>query len=497
MRRVDPGWLALGALVLAAVVYAQLPLSRVPLRGDRANWVYFAQVLARGGAPYRDVVNIKSPLSAYVGAAAIRVGRVVGIRDLYAVRVVYLALAALTVALTGLLAAAYAGDVRVGLLASLIVLSVDSFAEWNAEGVEPKTPMILCGLVALWAVRRDRPFTAGLFAMLSALSWQPGLVFLGAAVLAFSGYLTAWRAGRMLRLGAGAALPLALLVAHLAVAGALGDFYLWTIDYNLTVYRPRHLRPLGSFLFSLGRQLDERYREDAPFFLLAAPGLAVVAAREARWIVRERPDLAEAGRSHALGIAPFAYLLFCTVNFQGGPDLIPLLPFVGIFAAIAVVETLDAAGRASPIARAGFVAVCAAVTGLGVADVARYSPPSPTLEEQEIAVAELTSHLAPGDRIFVHGQSEVLVLAGLANPTRYFFLDFGKDRYLDRVEPGGFDGWFRRLRAQAPKIVVLGRMGTVDTRERFARWIQRDYEPRRNRVLRYFVRKDAGREPRT
>jgi hypothetical protein len=328
---VDAGRLAVGAFVLAAVVYAALPVSRMPLRGDPANWVYFAQVLARGGAPYRDVVNIKTPLSAYLGAAAIHAGRLLGADELFAVRVAFLGLAALVVALTGVVAITFLGDLRVGIFASLAVLSADRFAEWNAAGVEPKTPMILFGLAALWAIRRDRPFAAGFFAMLSALSWQPGLVFLGAAVLGFSGDLTAWRGTRLVRLAAGAAVPLVLFLAHLVAAGALRDFYFWTVDYNWTVYRTRHLRPLSSFLPYLWARVQEDYRQDLPFFLLALPGLAILAIREARRLVRDPSDLPEAARSQALLVAPIAYGTFCGVNFQGGRDLIPLLPFVGIF----------------------------------------------------------------------------------------------------------------------------------------------------------------------
>ena len=43
------------------------------------------------------------------------------------------------------------------------------------------------------------PFTA-VFGMLSALAWQPGLLFVGAASLAFSRYLTSWRDKKTLKM---------------------------------------------------------------------------------------------------------------------------------------------------------------------------------------------------------------------------------------------------------------------------------------------------------
>ena len=76
-----------------------------------------------------------------------------------------------------------------------------------------------------------------------------------------------------------------------------------------------------------------------------------------------------------------------------------------------------------------------------VADVLWLRVESPTLKDQEAEVAEITSHLAPGDQIYVHGLAEILVLSRLSNADKHFFLDRGKDNYLDRVEPGGFAGW--------------------------------------------------------
>ncbi|HVG22204.1 MAG TPA: hypothetical protein VNI02_24420, partial [Blastocatellia bacterium] len=96
-------------LAVSVGVYSQSRFWTQPSAGDRANWDYFAQVIARGGVPYRDVVNIKSPLSAYVGAAAIMATRPFGLRDVLAIRAAFILLAALTVAFTFLVALEYLG----------------------------------------------------------------------------------------------------------------------------------------------------------------------------------------------------------------------------------------------------------------------------------------------------------------------------------------------------------------------------------------------------
>src|SRR5262245_31265918 len=54
--------------------------------GDSAIWDYVAQSIMRGQIPYKDVVEIKLPGAAYLGAMAIWVGKLFGIRDLIAIR---------------------------------------------------------------------------------------------------------------------------------------------------------------------------------------------------------------------------------------------------------------------------------------------------------------------------------------------------------------------------------------------------------------------------
>src|SRR5262245_40664964 len=81
--------------VCALIIFCQLQFWKLPAARDRANWDYFAQVISRGGVPYRDVVNIKTPLSAYIGAAAIVVTRPFGLSAVMATRTISILMASL------------------------------------------------------------------------------------------------------------------------------------------------------------------------------------------------------------------------------------------------------------------------------------------------------------------------------------------------------------------------------------------------------------------
>jgi hypothetical protein len=229
--------------------------------------------------------------------------------------------------------------------------------------------------------------------------------------------------------------------------------------------------------------------------------------------------LKESAPRHAILIAPLVYLLFCTINIQGGADLIPLLPFIAIFAALAVVSFLDfiaeriARGKrlvnAERIAGYGTAVFCLLSLAFTSYQVIKAGRGGVTLSDQKAEARQIARLLAPGDEIYVHGRTEVLVLAGLPNASKYFLLDRGKAQYLDQVEAGGFQGWLDRMKAARPAVVVLDRMKklgqlkggeeaddeeTASERDAlvssaFLEWVGQDYERREGRVFTYYVRK--------
>ena len=488
-------------IILAGIIYAQYRPFQQAEKGDRANWDYFAQVVARGGVPYRDVVNIKSPLSAYIGAAAIMVTRPFGVRDVDAIRLVCFAMLLLTAAMTFLVAYEFFGSRRIAFLSSLILIGVNQFGRANVAGIQPKIPMIIFGLITLWAIRKEHPFLAGLSGMLSALIWQPGLLFVGAAGLAFTNYLTRWRDRRLILLIAGAAVPLSIWLIYLWQAGALRDFYLWTIHFNYSVYASVEARSLKDFLGFLKRMLEVPFRQDRVYFVLAVLGFALVVIREIRTAVEHgRRELLRNAPHHSILIAPAVYFVFCIVNVQGAADLFPLVPLMAVFSSVFIIWLVDwnesLLRRARPAyfrqvyAAAVYAIICVLVFTLSVADAFYYRSPRITLEKQDADVREIVGHLEPGDKVFVHGLTELLVLSRLENASRHFFLDRGKDVYLDQVEPGGFEGWFERLRAERPRIVALSRLNRVRRRKVFLDWVARDYVQKKGQVFTYYVRKD-------
>jgi DolP-mannose mannosyltransferase len=485
--------LSLAAFVVAVgVMLVHRPWSQIEA-GDEAIWDYVAQCIVRGQVPYRDVVEIKAPLSAYLSATAVFISKAARIRDVIAVRVLNVIMAGLLSTVTLLVGVTYLRSRTAAILASLIPLTPSHFAEWVVAGTEPKLPMILFGMVALLLVARRKPFWAGFFSMLSCLCWQPGLMFTGVAFLIFSRYLTTWRDLAALKVILGAALPLVILILYFFRVGALADLWSWTVAFNLNVYAPQTIRSFSETLALLWKVLVRVFRLDLLLVALGFVGLIAfcferVRERSKRGVGVGDSDLFRDG----LMILPLTYLAFCFLNFQSGPDLIPLFPFVGLFAGWCLVRlgAVGFGGRfARPLPMLALIVIAALILFRG----ATYKIDSgATLRDQDEELAAIANILAPDDRIYVHGTVEILVLLNRPNLNPYIFLDRGKDDWIARGMPAGFEGLISEMDLAAPKVLVISRLGKVAHRAELEQWVKEHYDPLELRGYRnVFVRKQS------
>ncbi|HKQ05562.1 MAG TPA: DolP-mannose mannosyltransferase [Blastocatellia bacterium] len=484
-RNVRAAWLALAAFALGVSVMLLHHPGRLAERGDLAIWDYVAQSILRGQVPYRDVVEIKTPASAYLSAIAMAVGRSAGMQDIAAVRLLQVLLVGLLSAVTFLVAEAYLRNRLAALIAFLIPLLPDHLVVMIA-GTQPKLPMILFGMLSLLLIARDKPFWAGLCSMLACLCWQPGLMFTGTAVLICSRYLTSWRDGRALKVMAGALIPLAAMLIYFAAVGALSDLWTWTMTFNASVYAPRQVKgPLSAlaFIWKISRQ---QLGSDIIAVVLSAAGLIGFGVERLRaW--RKGGGLASADLFlDALLMPPLIYFAFCVVNFQGGPDLLPLFPFFGIFTAwlvVAISRFLASSQRVSAALSASLITVAPVMASvlllaiLLVRGLTYGGESEVSLEDQRREFQAVAERLEPRDRIYVHGTLEILVLLNRANLSPYIMFDEGKDDFIMARKYGGsFRAFLDELGTAAPEIISLSRLKHVTHGAEFERWVLGRYD---------------------
>jgi hypothetical protein len=478
LRGLTPNlWLlALAAFLIGLVVtLAHKPFSQ-PEGGDEAIWDYVSQCILRDQVPYRDVVEIKTPLSAYLSAGAMLVGRAAGLSDVIAVRLLNTVLAGLLSAITFLIGVEYLRSKLAAWIACLIALAPTHFAEWMVTGTEPKLPMVLFGMLSVYFIARRKPFCSGLFSMLACLCWQPGLMFTGVAVLMFSRYLTNWRDLAAAKVLLGAAIPLVTLLLYFYLRGALSDFWLWTIVYNLKMYAPETAKGMRETAGVLSRVLIRVFKFDLVIVALSVAGFItylIERVRRRQEEIRVQASLFE----DAIVILPLLYLVFCWINFQSGPDLIPLFPFGALFAAL-FVERLSSARsgnrflRSLPLTSAVVLSVLILVRNLNYRVEAEQ-----TLRDQETRIASLSELLLPGDKIFVHGTVEILVLLDRPNVNKHVDLRKGKDEFIAQRMQGGFSEFINDLEVAAPKVLAISRAGRLHHRDELRQWINEHYDP--------------------
>lgn len=473
-------------LLGATVMLMYRPFSQME-GGDDAIWDYVAQSIVRGQTPYRDVIENKAPGAGYLSAMMIQAGKLAGLRDVIAIRSCYVGLAGLLCVLTYLVTETYLHSRLAATIAFLVPLLSTDFAVMLISGTRPKLPMIVFGLGALLLIAKDKPFWAGFCSMLSCLCWQPGLLFTGAAVLIFSKYLTSWRDGRAVKVLAGAAAPLIVTILYFYWIGALNDLWKCTIDYNVKVYMPEGNLGAGRAVARLWYLMNKVMGTGIIWVELSAVGFLVFLIKQV-WSKREAANALASPElmKDALVIPPIVYLIFHAISYPGEDDLIPLFPFIGIFAGLFFFELARLIGSVKvstkkfPAIRFAQCLLVIPICLLLVPVVRRAASykldEGRTLADQQKAFEAISDVLGPGDTIYVHGTLEILVLLNRSNLNPYILLSRGTDDYVARRLPGGFTDLLRQMEAGAPKVISLSRLQNVFHKDELLEWAAQHYD---------------------
>jgi uncharacterized protein YqgC (DUF456 family) len=184
----------------------------------------------------------------------------------------------------------------------------------------------------------------------------------------------------------------------------------------------------------------------------------------------------------AMLMPPLIYLAFCLINMQGGPDLIPLVPFVGIFVGWLIVKgerALSRARKTGSFSRFDTLVPCLAIAiilALVLYHAASYRIQGWRLKDQDKAMEAVSLLLGPDDKIYVHGTVEILALLGKSNLNPYVFLDWGADDFAAIRRGSDFAAIVAEMEAQAPKLVSLTRLRKVNHRAELEQWVAEHYD---------------------
>jgi len=401
--------LALALAGLHLTIFYRPDLQRMD--GDHSIQIYLAQQALEGSPPYVAGLYAKTPMTPLLTAGAIAVGRALSVSDVMSGRLLFVGLGALGVLAVCLAGAASftgrpwrqgaGGAAAGGLVAAATLLAFRLFSESAARGMEPKLILVAFGYLALWLTARRRWGWAGACAALAFLAWQPAGLFPLAVLLAAVCQSGEGRLKALGRAVLGMCLPLAAAGAYLAATEALGPAWRQAGLGALTFGQEAVGK--GSLSERLTHNPARIYGLTPKYFLSAQPvfiagllgwlGLAAVEPLRAAW--RQRAGgrwprrLWEAARRPAqlpIMVVGAGFLAFSALDFQSGPDFLPLLPLaaLGIGWLWLMLSDHLTPRRLLGATGLGGVIVSVALIGLGAAQVWQEPMDTPVLQRQMV-----------------------------------------------------------------------------------------------------------------
>ena len=449
----------------AILVYLTAGLDNVLLR-DNAIFYYSGQQLLQGVPPYASIFYIKTPLTTFVTALGAAPAAFLPASELASVRVLFLLIGGVSVALLFLLSIELFEDTRGAVFSALAMLTLYGLTFQTVAGPRPKIIFLLCEIAALLLLARRSWLPAGIALSLAALTWQPAAILLVAALPFVA--MQRERASRPAigHLLVGFALPFVPLVVYFAVSGALQEF----LDGALLF----HIRDRMADSYRFGHLAHLQYilrTAESGFTVMTVP-VFLGTLYFLNSSIHPDPEGGQAtlNRKCTPGVLAVLLFLFWTLfDFQDYPDLFPFVPFAMLGFGKLIADALETATRSFAAGR--FVRVAGGAMALFFVGVAAYVSwqvrPDATVRHQRQTALHIIERFAPYGPIVSIGTPEFLALTGTRSPTPFIVHYYGVDHFIERTVPGGFDRWFRQIEATAPSVFVVG-----DTKGRGADLLQ-------------------------
>jgi hypothetical protein len=427
-------------------------------------------------APYASIFDPKTPLAAMLSGLGAALAAPFGANDLLMMRLVYFVFACLAVAAIYWLALERWGSPVAALVTAMVFAVFRGFALDALTGPNAKTPGIFFAVLAMVLTVRRQWLTAALAGALAFLVWQPLLVYLACtAVLSLVLPPRGERRTALVRTTIGAAVPLALTALYFAVVGGLGNLVTTAFVFPLIGIR-RGGETLVQRLHHIASVVHADYGVSGDLFWLGSVLLVLaialrLATRSGGWLATLTDPLVVVVGTTFAGV-----ILFSATDFQGYPDLYPLLPYaaLGCGAAAAFVlgrmRTPALRRAATAVGLVGILALTAVFwVGYG-RDRSRHID----LYSQQRDACTLDRVLGAQGVLQSLGDPRPLVLTHRRNPTRYIYLGSGISQWHVDHLSGGLQGWEREIQSAHPDVIVSKTWHGVWQR-RLIQWLRGHY----------------------
>jgi hypothetical protein len=450
--------------------------ARLPFSADNQTFYFIAERAASGVPPHASLVNHKLALSMMMSGGAISLGRLLGVDDVSAARILSIALAAATVPLVWALTLQLTRTRLAAVLAGAVMLTFSDYFKQGAMGVRPQLFATFFLLLALVSCANRKAFRSGLFAGASFLCWQPAAtvalaVAVAAAVNRDDRRALAW-------VCCGGAVAFLGYESYFLVNGLLGEqlYQSFAMGLDTSAHKTPSWRDalrFVVFLEEIGR--SRGYLFAAGFVAVLAWGWLRVALspREAWDRLRARPGLLAAALTAHLAVA------FTFVDFQAFPDRFVILPFYAVASGFVLALLIAAFSRLpSQYIRAAIAVLTVwLLVEPGLQQRLSTSERTRSLQTQRELAAALDELEGEHGPVWAIGCVHLLGLARRANFDRYGVLIDPRVRASMQRETRSDTRGYRPTSGKMPGVVLTSRHGA----RRALPWLSREYRPVENR----------------
>lgn len=439
------------------LVFMVIDPFEIPIWGDRAFLIYMTQVVYRGQDLYENTPFGYTPLTQLIaGNLLLAFEKIVDTLDVIAtLRVMGMALhACITASIFYLGKQIFERELPAHLTA-LFFLSIGYYLSIGAIDFEPKFLALFFEVWGIYCVVKRKYFYSGLWFSLAAMCWQPMVL----NCLMMIPLLFVLQKDLKSVLSNFVWLSLGVFVGTLPVLLYLFVTDDWSDFWNLAVVRKIGVE--GAELFSdplmwIRNAVRTELGTEKLFFLMGFAGFAwaLLELFKVKWFNRElfnRLDWI------TIMILMTGWGLFNTLEYQGVMDLVPIIPFVLLFAAFFVDRLLEkfAKGYVKYIAISVLV-IYGLYDTLIPADYTTYS-------DQQRMIEEINETY--GDIVPINFE-EYYVLQNKPMPTRYMRFANYEDFVIDLIQENGCKDVlddFRRIKPKAivAKVSIANRPGST------------------------------------
>jgi hypothetical protein len=459
LRRWRPGDGSAGAGLLFSIAVAVALFTAFGITGELARdegiYSYAGQRLAHGVPPYASIFDPKGPGASFLAGAGAAVARVFGADSLVCIRLAFFACSLASVAAMFLLARRLWRSTLAGTVAGVVFACYDKVGADALGGPDAKTPGVLAAVVTMWLLLRRNWFSAGVAAGVGILVWQPLLIYPVVAVALPALVEPAGRrSAASLRALGGVTLPVGLASAYFFVTGAFSEFVQASLVFPLTGIQRDHAsvwRRVGH----IAHVVWHSYHLSGLLFGIGLVCFLVLVV--ARLLgLRHRPRRLASDPLIAVVLVTMLFeFAYAATDFQGSPDVLPLLayPTLGLAGAVAALAARPADATARRAVAGVVVGLLVVLAGFSWTWFTGYAQNGILASQRADACAiDLSAGSGP---LLSLGDPVPLVLANRRNPSPYIYLGSGADRWKIRHTAGGFTGWTREIARIDPGVVVV------------------------------------------